>query len=179
MRSTMRTKSFTRRDILFGLKNRFKQTESPLRTAEIDGTARDVNELIRKERYAEAVDMLRNTLRKSPDHFQAGQKLGYCLMKLGELDRASEVFDQLLDIRPGDNFSHLYLGLVRARQGDPESALQHWKQYFNVDQPIIQRALNLQAALFQSGAPSTAADMAEHVEQAIEEQHSSDEFWTW
>ena len=123
--------------------------------------------------------MLRETLRKSPDHFQSGQKLGYCLMKLGELKRASEVFDQLLDIRPRDNFSHLYLGLIRARQGDSGSALRQWKQYFNVDQPIIQRALNLQAALYESGGPSSASDMAEHIEQAIEEQHSSDEFWTW
>lgn len=175
----MRTKSFTRRDILFGLRNRFKQTESPLRTSEIDGPSRDVNALIAHERFAEAADQLRAILKKSPDHFQAGQKLGYCLMKLGELDRAAGILEQLLEIRPRDNFAHLYLGMIRARQGSSESALAHWKEYFNVDQPIIQRALNLQLALHESGGPSTASDMAEHVEQAIQEQHSSDEFWQW
>ena len=175
----MRTKSFTRRDILFGLKNRFKQTESPLRTTEIDGSAREVNALIREERFSEAAALLRQTLKKSPDHLQAGQKLGYCLMKLGELERAAAVLEQVLKIRPRDNFSNLYLGLIRAREENLESALAHWKNYFNVDQPIIQRALNLQLALHGSGGPTSPSEAADHIEQAIQEQHSSDDFWQW
>ena len=178
-RIRMRTKSFTRRDILFGLKNRFKQTESPLRTTEIDGSAREVNALIREERFSEATALLRQTLKKSPDHLQAGQKLGYCLMKLGELERAAAVLGQVLLIRPRDNFSNLYLGLIRAKEEDLESALAHWKNYFNVDQPIIQRALNLQLALHESGGPTSPSEAAEHIEQAIQEQHSSDEYWQW
>jgi len=68
----------------------------------------------------------------------------------------------------------LYLGLAHALREEPGRAVEVWRGYFNVDRPLIQRAVNLQIALYDSGVATSAREMAESVLEAIREQERNE-----
>ncbi len=166
--------SFTRRDLIFGIVNRFQKRDTPKDRTGFGPEAREIDQLIQKGDYTKAISLLRHLLQKSPDHVQARQKLGYCLLQKMDLEQSIQVFEEILGVRENDNFSFLYLGLALAKQGKKDEAIETWKKYFNVDQPYIQRAINVQIALYETDGPGSVEDMVESVEQAIADQEKED-----
>jgi len=160
-------KSLSRRDVLFGLVNRFRGApEKGRNVAGIDPDLLQAESAIAGGDYAAAVTSLRACLAKSPEQAQARAKLGYCLYKGGRHIQAACELNRVLK-KKDDNFSALYLGLVQARLGRLDAAVAAWKRYFNPDLPTLQRELNLQMALIASETPPTAEEVVASIETAI------------
>ena len=156
------------------LTGRLRQDVTPAAPTGLDPKAKSIDRLIAEGRYAEAATNLRHMLDKSPDHVQARRKLGYCLMQTGQTAAAEQELTAILSHYPHDPFALLHHGLNLVRQSRIAEAISVWREYFNTDQPVIQRAVNLQIALFETGGPSDPEEMADHIQQAIAEQQSMD-----
>jgi tetratricopeptide (TPR) repeat protein len=130
--------------------------------------------MIQQKDYPQAITALKQLVQKSPDHLQAQQKLGYCLLRQEELEAAIHLFKDILQNLESDNFSLLYLGLALAKQGKTQEALATWKRYFNIDQPYIQRAINLQIALSETDDQGSNDDVVACLEEAIAAQEKAD-----
>jgi len=169
MSSTIRRQKYSRRDFIFGMLNRFRSDDAWGEDPGFDPSSRDADPLIREGSYDEAVEILQKQLDKSPDNLQARQKLAYCYLRQGELEACIREFRIVLRERRQDNFTNLHLGLAFAKQGRADQAIACWRDYFNINHPIIQRAVNLQISLHEVGS-ADPRDMDNSVEEAIREQ---------
>lgn len=140
----------------------------------MDPLGKSIDSLMAQGRFAEASTKLRRLLDKSPDHVQARRKLGYCLMQTGQRAEAEQELSTILTHYPHDPFALLHQGLNLVVQRRLPEAISVWRKYFNTDQPVIQRAVNLQIALFETGGPSEPEEVAAHIQQAIAEQQDMD-----
>ena len=169
MSSTIRRQKYSRRDFLFGMVNRFRKEESWAESTGYDPSSREADPLIREGDYARAEEILLRHLDKSPDNIQARQKLAYCYLRREELEASIREFRTVLRQRHQDNFTNLYLGLALAKQGRPDQAIACWREYFNINHPIIQRAVNLQISLHEVNS-ADPQDMVDSIEEAVQEQ---------
>ena len=167
-------KKYSRRDILFGLRSNFKKRESAGTSTGIGFQAKEIDTLMASGKFEKAVHELQKVLEKSPDHQQARKNLGYCLFKTDKLEEAASEFRSVLRSRTEDNFCLLYLGLILVKQGRTAEAISWWKGYFNPDQPLINRVLNLQISLYDMGSLGSGEEIEKSVETAIEEQKTRD-----
>ena len=168
-------RTFSRRDIFKALTGSLRQDATPAAPTGVDPLARAADRLIEQKEYAQALPKLRALLRKSPDHVQALRKLGYCLVRTGDTAAAEETFARILKQHPRDPFALLHQGLNLAYQNRLPEAIGLWRQYFNTDQPIIQRAVNLQIALYETGGPNDPLETAEQIQKAMYEQERQDQ----
>jgi Flp pilus assembly protein TadD len=152
-----------------------RQDATPASITGRDPLARTIDRLIAREDFGHAADKIRELLNQSPDHVQARRKLGYCLLRAGRNEEAEEAFATVLTSHPGDPFALLYQGVILARCDRLSEAVALWRRYFNTDQPVIQRAVNLQVALFDSGGPKDGREAAEHILQAVADQQKLDQ----
>ncbi|MGM0424170.1 MAG: tetratricopeptide repeat protein, partial [Thermodesulfobacteriota bacterium] len=143
----MSEKGYSRRDLLLGLFSRWRGKHVPGGKTGFGPREREIDALLQQGDYAQAASLLQELLRIAPGHIQARQKLGYCLLQNQDPGAAAKELLAALQEKPGDNFCLLYLGLALAWQDDLEQALQHWEQYFDPEQPLIQREINLLLAL--------------------------------
>lgn len=157
------------------LAGRLRQDATPRTPTGRDPKSRAIDRLIDQNQLGEAIAGLRTLLKKSPDHVQAQRKLGYCLLQAGRLSEAVRVFEAILSRHPNDAFALLHQGLALTRQDRLAEAISVWRRYMNTDQPVIQRALNLQIALYETGGPSSPEQVAENIQQAIAEQQKLDQ----
>lgn len=169
MASPIRRQKYTRRDFLFGILNRFRRDDSWAEDTGFDPSSREADPHLRSGDYPRAAEILRQHVAKSPDNLQARQKLAYCYLQQGELESSTEEFRTILRQRHQDNFTNLYLGLALAKLGRTDQAVACWREYFNINHPAIQRAVNLQISLHEAGV-ATPEDMVDSVEEAIQEQ---------
>jgi len=123
--------------------------------------------LLRAEKYQEAAKLYTACLEKEPDHAEAWRKLGYCRLKLSQTSGARQAWEELSRIRPGDHFAALYTGLTYAMDSNIIKAIETWKTYFNIKQPLIQREINLILALYERGDRLEPAELVKSVEKAI------------
>lgn len=171
MRPPYKPKTYSRRDFLFGMINRYRSDAFWGESTGYDPGTREADAYLKAGDFAKGAELLEEMLSKSPDHIQARQKLAYCYLKTDKAEQAASELNKVLQRGREDNFTFLYLGLALAKLGRLGDAVETWKNYFNVDRPLIQRALNLQIALYDSDA-ATPEDMVQSIEQAIEEQQS-------
>lgn len=166
----------SRRDLLFGAVKRLKREDEweEIREQERTKSRRSFelleegNKLLSEGDFEAAAQKFRSLLEERPDLEEARRLLGYSLYRIGRYIQARVEFERVLYTGEGDNFSSLYLGLCLARMGMREKAVSAWKGYFNADEIDIQRELNLQAALMETGDAPSAEEMAETVEAVIE-----------
>ncbi len=168
----MRKTRLTRRDFLFGFRNRILSDPSPPSSL-ISGEAKKADERLKQGKYNEAVYLYQELIKQRPDNLVARQKLGYCYYKLGEIEKAKREFLMLKRMGVKSNFLALYLGLCFAHEGELQKAITFLKEFFDVTKPIIQRAINLQIAMCESNMLSRE-DMIKTIEEAIEEQNKMD-----
>lgn len=169
MSSNIRRGKYSRRDFLFGLVNRFRSDQYWAEATGFDPSSQDVDPLIREGDYSAAIHSLKQRLEKTPDNVQARQKLAYCHLQENELEESIRQFREILKQKQQDNFTLLYLGLALAKHGNTEQATLCWREYFNVNHPVIQREINLQLSLYDTGAARNK-DMVNGIEEAIREQ---------
>jgi len=126
------------------------------------------DKLLKKGDYQGAEHYYARRLEKEPMHVEAMRNLGYCLFKMGELDRARKSWESLLSLRPRDNHALLYVGLIHAYQGSTKQAVDTWKLYFNIRKPLVQREINLILARHERGDELDPEKIASQVAEAIE-----------
>lgn len=109
-------------------------------------------DLMRKQKYAEAGELLQGMLDDDAENEDAWELLGMCRFFEKDLDQACEAFQQLTKLNPGHAQGWVNLGAVLNRQGDFKRAAESLRRalqkdrkcaegYYNLG--IAQRGLNL------------------------------------
>jgi len=164
----MKKARFSRREFLFGFRQRFS-VQLPQTTSCLHSDAKKADEYLAQENYKDAKKIYLKMIEQRADNLVARQKLAYCYYKLGDIKNALKEFLELRKRGVKSNFTSLYLGLCFAHIGDVENAIKSLKNFFDITKPIVQRAINLQIALYESNM-AKKDDLINSIEQAIEEQ---------
>jgi tetratricopeptide (TPR) repeat protein len=164
----------SRRNFLRGIVKRMKFEH--LEEEQISGlnpTLASADQALKQGNYVHAARLYTQYLEKEPAHLEALQKAGYSYFRLGEMNKARNYWSKVLEIRPKNNFAVLYMGLSFAREGKLQDAIQMWQSYFNINQPLIQREINVTLALYEAGEKLDAEEVAANIEKAIQRQKNN------
>ena len=83
-----------------------------------------------KQDYRAAVQHLEKAVALEPTSINAQYQLGFALFSLGENDRASDCFMQVLDVSPSSNpMIYKYLSSIRIKKGDADGAARALESY--------------------------------------------------
>ena len=95
---------------------------------------------IRNEKFNEARKVLLSVLQRWPSEATAFRHLAYCLLKLGDTDRAIEMYEKAVDLKGSDWEAHRGLGvayMVKSHQNADDRlqslALRHWRRALAID----------------------------------------------
>ena len=89
-------------------------------------------ELLRENKYEEALELYREVVQRRPDDPKAVRGLKNCLLELKRYDELLEILQRELAASPRHPAILEELGTVSARNGDREAALGWWKQILDV-----------------------------------------------
>jgi len=160
----------SRRNFLFGAVRRFKNENPDQPVASTAGAVDDIKEangLYVEEKWEEARIKYKECLKADQNDSDVRYRLGVCFYKEGKYRQAKVEFERCLRIDSEYKDAFLYLGLTMVRLGKPEKSVALWKQYFNPGAVVVQRELNLQLGLLESGAIDPPEAIAAAVETAI------------
>lgn len=162
----------SRRNFLFGAVRRFKneKPDQPVAsTAEAVDDIKEANSLYVDEQWEEARLKYKECLKADQNDADVRYRIGVCGYKLGMYRQAKLDFERCLRSDREYKDAFLYLGLTMVRLEKPEKAPALWKQYFNPKAVVVQRELNLQIGLLESGVIDPPEQIAAAVETAIAE----------
>jgi tetratricopeptide (TPR) repeat protein len=165
-----KTKTLSRRDLLFRPMKGIRERDEVTASAGLTRECRDADQALKRGDYPQARELYQQCIALAPENKEARKRLAYASYRMGDAKGAMGEFESYLQSFPGDSFALLYLGLVHAKLGDIPAAARVWKDYFNLDQPIILREINLQLALLESGELLAADEIVSSVEAAIARQ---------
>jgi tetratricopeptide (TPR) repeat protein len=131
-----------------GLFNRLSGRAGPPPSADPAADA-----LLHAGRHREAAALYAACLEREPDQLDAGRKLGYCLLQMQQPERARQVWQYVLRIRPADDYCVLHTGLSHAMEGRIDAAITAWAAYANQDRPAIQRKIHSLRRQYAKGTP--------------------------
>ncbi|MCA8959368.1 MAG: tetratricopeptide repeat protein [Planctomycetes bacterium] len=77
---------------------------------------------------AEAATLVDAVLQEDPHHRRAKLIRGIVFFKEDQLDRAESLLTEALVLNPDPARTHYYLGLIAEKRGEPEKALEHYRQ---------------------------------------------------
>jgi tetratricopeptide (TPR) repeat protein len=160
----------SRRNFLFGAVRRLKNedVEQPVAsTAGAIDIIKEANGLYVEEQWEEARLRYKEYLTEDKNDADVRYRLGVCSYKVGKYRQAKLEFERCLRIDQKYTDAFLYLGLTLVRLDRPEKAPALWTRYFNPKAVVVQRELNLQMGLLESGQPDPAEVIAQAVESAI------------
>jgi len=160
----------SRRNFLFGAVRRLKN-EDPnapeASTSEAVTVMKEANGLYVDCNWEEARMKYKECLESDKNDADVRYRLGVCLYKTGKYRQAKLEFERTMRIDRDYKDALLYLGLTIVRLGKPAKAVALWKQYFNPLAVPVQRELNLQIGLLESGVSDPPEEIAKAVESAI------------
>lgn len=83
--------------------------------------------------------LLREVVSTDPKHENAQLNLGFLSMKSGQLDKAIERFNKVLEINPARVDMYVYIGEAYVRSGNKQKAIENLKIFKNLsnDQQMI------------------------------------------
>jgi len=108
--------------------------------------------------YADEETLWRDTLRRNPSAFIANNNLGGILLRRGELEPATALFETALRLKSDFAESFDNLGLVRQRQGKLDEAVSFFRDALRCDPQFANAHNNLGTILAQQGQQSEALD---------------------
>lgn len=162
----------SRRNFLFGAVRRLKNEDPDqlvASTSECVEAIKEANGLYVDGDYEAARDIYKECLKADQNDADVRYRLGVCLYRIAKYRQAKLEFERVLRIDRGYQDAFLYLGLTMVRLGKPEKAPALWKQYFNTRAIVVQRELNLQLGLMETGVMDPPDTIAEAVEAVIDE----------
>jgi protein O-GlcNAc transferase len=99
------------------------------------------------ERWNEAADAYRQSLRLQPNFADAQMALGIVLQRSGQLTQAAAAYRQALTLKPEDSRVWGNLGTVLRELGDIDESIRSLKSAVVLDPGIVSYAVNLGASL--------------------------------
>ncbi|MBC7228409.1 MAG: tetratricopeptide repeat protein, partial [Thermoflexales bacterium] len=102
-----------------------------------------VDGLVDKGQYDEAIAHLRHILQHYPKFLPAYRLLGKVLLETGQDDAAEEMFQRVLSGDPEDFVARVGLSVIHDRRGDLQRAIWHMERAFELapDNDVIQEEL--------------------------------------
>ncbi|MGC8945827.1 MAG: tetratricopeptide repeat protein [Anaerolineae bacterium] len=102
-----------------------------------------VDELVERGQYDEALAHLRHILQHYPKFLPAYRLMGKTLLEIGQDDAAEEMFQRVLSGDPEDFVARVGLSVIYDRQGDLQRAIWHMERAFELapDNHVIQDEL--------------------------------------
>ncbi|MCX7856149.1 MAG: tetratricopeptide repeat protein, partial [Anaerolineae bacterium] len=102
-----------------------------------------VDGLVDKGQYDEAIAHLRHILQHYPKFLPAYRLLGKILLETGQDDAAEEMFQRVLSGDPEDFVARVGLSVIHDRRGDLQRAIWHMERAFELapDNDVIQEEL--------------------------------------
>lgn len=82
-------------------------------------------ELMHRRHYAQAAVVLERAARMEPGRGSILEALGRACFNSGQIERARETFEALLEVDPSSHYAHFALGQSLKRQGRPAEARTH------------------------------------------------------
>jgi Flp pilus assembly protein TadD len=82
-------------------------------------------ELMRRRHYAQAAVVLERAARLEPGRGSILEALGRAYFNSGQIERARETFEALLEVDPSSHYGHFALGQSLKRLGRPAEARTH------------------------------------------------------
>ena len=159
----------SRRNFLFGAVRRFKnEDDQPVAsTASAVDAMKQANSLYLEGQWDEASARYRECLKEDQNDADTRYRIGVCYYRVGKYRQAKLEFERCLriDQRYADAF--LYLGLTMVRLGRSDKVQALWSRYFNPKAVTVQRELNLQLGLIETGQADPDEVIAAAVEKAI------------
>ena len=98
-------------------------------------------ELMRRRHYAQAAVVLERAARMEPGRGSILEALGRAYFNSGQVERARETFEALLEVDPSSHYAHFALGQSLKRLGRPTEARTHLR---------LATALEPRSSLYQS-----------------------------
>ncbi|NPA92645.1 MAG: tetratricopeptide repeat protein, partial [Chloroflexi bacterium] len=116
---------------------------------------RQIDELIEREQYQEAIAHCRHILETFPKHVATYRLLGKAYLEVRRYKEASDVFQRVLAAIPDDFVAHAALSVIHHETGDAKTALWHMERAFEVQpsNPAIQDELRRLYAEVEGFAP--------------------------
>lgn len=155
----------SRRDLLFGMARRLRETDSP-----VSGIGADISQadaaFARKD-HTTARELYKAVLSANRGHKEARTRLGLCHYHLNEYIQAKDTLLLVVKQHPGEYLACLYLGLAYARRGQVDKCMDAWKGFVNREHVGVMREINVHRALYEMNEPMTGVEIAEAVEAAL------------
>ena len=167
--SIARSRRFSRRNLLRWLTGQ-KEDRPGVSGLGFDSNERKADQLVREQRYDEALAHYERVIEREPGHREALRYAGWCLWKLARHDEARSRWRQLLEAYPDDQAARLYIGLSYASQQRMDEAVIEWREYRDYSKVLIMRQVNLVLFDHAEGEVLDADAIVRRVENAIEEQ---------
>ena len=162
------TKTFSRRNLLFGFMNRGRgPQEEGQRLATFEAGEVEADRLAAAGDMPAAVAAYRDILKEHPDMADVRFKLGRCLYMQGRLVQARVELLRLVREDSVGGVASLFLGLCHLRENHLDRGMDALKGYFNPDQPQLMREINLIRANVETGNPPDPQDAALAIEDVL------------
>jgi Flp pilus assembly protein TadD len=126
---------------------------------------------LRQHRFDEAVDLLRDAVRRDSVSADTYHSLAFALTGAGHLDEAIRVYRKALKMRPGFPQAHNNLGFCLQRLGRHADALPHFDRALSLD-PDYAEAMNNRGNTLQALGRMADAARAYQAALAIAPDHS-------
>jgi tetratricopeptide (TPR) repeat protein len=121
-------------------------------------------DLLAKGQRAQAISLLRETIKADPRNGDARLLLGSVLMEDGQASESIEQLKEAVRLKPASSEAHNALGEAYNTFGQPKAARVEFEAAVRIDPRFAQAHANLAAALFQDEETAAAAP---HLDQAI------------
>ncbi len=120
-----------------------------------------------QEAYDEAIPILEAYIQKNPDAVDELNKLGFACLKSGKLDQAATTFEKVLQIKPGDPYAVLYLGMAYLNKEEFGKAGAVWQGYRDQKKPLVEDEIRRMITVLQIAESHKAAKEALAQEAAL------------
>ena len=121
-------------------------------------------ELMKKNRFADAVQEWRKALETNPNDAKAHFNLGYSLNETGAAEEAIAEYRKACDLGPDEPVGFATLALALAQRGELDEAIVNYRRALVLDTRNPAVEADLGAALFEKGQ---AAEAVEHLGTAV------------
>lgn len=157
----------SRRDLLFGMVRRLRESEDEKPVSGIGADIGAADAAFAGQDFAGARDLYRDVLKGNRSHKEARIRLGLCHYHLGEYVQAKDSLLMVHKQHPQEYLACLYLGLAYARRGQLDRCMDVWKKFVDRDHIAVMREINVQRALYETGEDLTGSAVADAVEQSL------------